>query len=401
MEKFECTECKKNYSSKKSLSNHNRINHGIKKEKPDNYNCKVCNKSYALYKSKWKHEQSCTKKQKENNQIPEPIKKELDMIKQENETQKQLIIELQHKLKTSKRLDTKTFKAVNKILMDRSYNANNNVNSNNQITNNNNYQILSLGSEELCKVLTIAQKKEIMRSRLGSIEKIVEIAHCGEYNQFKNIIITNLKDNFAYRYNDKKGYFESVSKDILLENLVMSRVMDIEEIYDELQNAKKIDVRTKKLIQDFLDKMSEDNVPFVYSETKYNNFKSYKMNNIKVLLYNNHDKITKDIALLISNEENNVINKIDPPLTNTLCTTTETETETEDQQEDYDTENENDSQQEDPQEEDYDTENENDSQQEDQPQEEDYDTENENDSQQEDTQEEDHPEEDYDINNNG
>ena len=33
--------------------------------------------------------------------------------------------------------------------------------------------------------------------------------------------------------------------------------------------------------------------------TEYPNYKSYKMNNIKILLYNNQDKITKDIALLL------------------------------------------------------------------------------------------------------
>ena len=32
----------------------------------------------------------------------------------------------------------------------------------------------------------------------------------------------------------------------------------------------------------------------------YTNYKDYKMHNIKILLYNNHDKITKDISLFIS-----------------------------------------------------------------------------------------------------
>jgi hypothetical protein len=95
--------------------------------------------------------------------------------------------------------------------MDRS-NSNNITISNNVINNNNNYPILSLGNEELTNVLTIDQKKQIMNSRLGSLEKIVEITHCGELNQFKNIIITNLKDNYAYRYDDKVGYFVTVPK---------------------------------------------------------------------------------------------------------------------------------------------------------------------------------------------
>jgi len=214
---------------------------------------------------------------------------------------KEQIVELQNKLLKCKRLDNKTFKAVNKILMDRSYrnSQNNNTNSNNTITNNN-YQILSLGNEELTNVLTMQQKKQIMNSRLGSLEKIVEITHCGELNQFKNIIITNLKDNYAYRYDEKVGYFVTVAKNSLLEDVVAHRVTDIEAIYDELQTANKIDAKTKKLIQDFLDKISNEETPFFDNETKYDNFKSYKIDNIKILLYNNQDKITKDIALLIS-----------------------------------------------------------------------------------------------------
>ena len=179
--------------------------------------------------------------------------------------------------------------------MDRSY-----YNSNNRITNN--YQILSLGNEELVNVLTMEQKKMILNSRLGSLEKIVEIAHCGELNQFKNIIITNLKDQYAYRYDNQKGYFVTITKNVLLENVVAHRVTDIEALYDELKTAKKIDSKTKKLIQDFLDRMSDDKIPFYDNDIKYENFKTFKLDNIKILLYNNQDKITKDIALLISDD---------------------------------------------------------------------------------------------------
>ena len=149
-----------------------------------------------------------------------------------------------------------------------------------------------------------------MNSRLCSLEKIVEIAHCGEMNQFKNILITNLKDNYAYRYDDSKGYFITVAKNDLLDNVIINRVMDIEAIYDELKTANKINDKTKKLIQDFLDKMENKEIPFYDNETKYDNFKSYKTNRIKILLYNNQDKITKDIAIMISNDDNNNNNTI-------------------------------------------------------------------------------------------
>ena len=178
-----------------------------------------------------------SKKQKELELEKQNEREKIIELEKQQKIQTQQIIELQNKLLKSSRLDNKTFKAVNKILMDRSYrnSLNNNTNSNNtnNITNNNNtYQILALGNEELANVLTFRQKKMILDSRLCSIEKIVEIAHCGQMNQFKNIIITNLKDNFAYRYDETKGYFITVSKAYLLDDVINHRMMDIEAIYD-------------------------------------------------------------------------------------------------------------------------------------------------------------------------
>jgi hypothetical protein len=317
--KYECKLCNKLYSSKRTLYNHNKKFHEIKKTKDEFFKCKFCEKNYEKYKSKWKHERTCTIRFQQLQQIPEQIKNELAKIKKESQKQKRQILRLQKKLESTKRLDNKTFKAVNKILMDRSFrnnSNNNNVNSNNNI---NNYQLISIGHEEIIKVLTPEQKKQILDSRLSSIEKLVEIAHCGEYNQFKNIVITNLKDNFAYKYDDTKGYFVTVAKNTLLEEIIMNRSIDIEAIYDELSDANKIDKKTKKIIQDFLDKMEENEKPFFDdTNTKFENFRSYKSHKVKILLYNNHDKITKDIQLLISentekedSQKNNIIMQIE------------------------------------------------------------------------------------------
>jgi hypothetical protein len=49
-----------------------------------------------------------------------------------------------------------------------------------------------------------------------------------------------------------------------------------------------------------LDKINNQETPYFDNETKYENYRSYKINSIKILLYNNQDKITKDIALLVT-----------------------------------------------------------------------------------------------------
>lgn len=324
---FQCKLCLKFYSSKSSLCNHNKRFHNdgerdkekvnlgkpkvnikvnikssfsqpeiAKDERCKTFLCKFCNKDFFYKQSKWRHEKNC--------KIQKEIEDEkISALKEETMKQKQQIIKLQQKLLSSKRLDNKTFKALNKILIERS-----NVNSNNSTTINNNtinnYNIVSIGNEDLVNVLTMQQKQQILNCRLSSLEKLVEITHCGEINQFKNIIITNLKDNYAYNYDEKKGYFVAVPKNTLLDNLVMLRLTDIEAIYDELKTANKIDTRTKTIIQDFLNRMENEETPVFENDIKYENYKSFKIDSIKILLYNNQDKITKNIALLISDEEN-------------------------------------------------------------------------------------------------
>ena len=315
---YNCLICNKSYFSNSSLSNHNRITHDIRRNNIERkYDCRYCNKEYIFFQSRWKHERICkTKQELEMEKIKEElemekIKEKMDMekIKEENEKllrekmeKNEEIILLQKKLLNSKRIGNKTFKAINKILMERSYNnSHNTINSNNTI--NNTYHICSIGNEDLINVLTYEQKKQIMNSRLCSLEKIVEITHCGDMNQYKNIIITNLKDNYAYKYDDVKGFFVTTPKNILLDDVITHRITDIEAIYDELDSANKIDSKTKKIIQDFLDKIGNQETPYFDNETKYENYRSYKINSIKILLYNNQDKITKDIALLISNND--------------------------------------------------------------------------------------------------
>jgi DNA-directed RNA polymerase subunit RPC12/RpoP len=333
-----CNVCNKKYKSYKSLWNHNKSFHNniiannnndvsINKIAVDTlndnkvnittYNCIYCNKIFKSRQNKWEHQtKHCKQKivlettiNKDNSELElekiklEKIKEEKEKLKEQNE-----MIRLKIKLQNCKNLDNKTFKAVNKFLMDRSFkNSNNNTNCNNTTNNNNiinNNIILSIGNEQLIDRLTSKEKRAILNERYCSLEKMVEIVHCGKHNKFKNVLITNLKDNYAYKYDEMLGYFITVTKTDLLNDVLARRITDIEEIYDELSLTKKIDDKTKELIQKMLDKIHNENTPYYDDdeETKYPNYKSYKINNIKILLYNNHYKMTRDIALLVDND---------------------------------------------------------------------------------------------------
>ena len=205
MEKiYICEICNTTYCSIQSLSNHKRNYHNIEqddkryKNKNDNlYHCRYCENKYRHYSSRAKHEGKCKPIENtdiigQNIQIKDEnakIKEENEKIKAERDNYKDKVIKLQDKLIRSTRLTSKTFKSVNKFLMERSYmNQSNNVNSLNTV--NNNIQISNIGYEDILNVLTQYQKEQILNARLKSLDKLVEITHCGEYNQFKNIIIT-------------------------------------------------------------------------------------------------------------------------------------------------------------------------------------------------------------------
>jgi hypothetical protein len=285
------------------------------KNKEDNlYYCRYCDKKYRHCSNRTFHEKNCKPSEnfvekviEENNQMKEEntqIKEEYKQIKEERDKYKDQVIKLQDKLIKSTRLTSKTFKAVNKFLMERSYmNQSNNTNSLNTI--NNHLHICNIGYEEIMQVLTPQQKEQIMNARLKSLDKLVEIAHCGEYNQFKNIIITNLKDEFAYKYDNSKGFFVTVKKDDVIQDLINYRIYNLTEIYDELKNGNNIDNKTKMVIQTFMEKCDSSEPYEDNHGIKYPNYKEYKKDCVKILLYNNHERVTKDIATLIQEEPTN------------------------------------------------------------------------------------------------
>ena len=181
-------------------------------------------------------------------------------------------------------------------------NSHNTINNNQQIINN--FKLVGFGKEEVIEILTNRDKKLIMDARYNSLDKLIEIIHCGKYNQFKNIIITNMKDNYMYKYDDKLGHFILSTKSDVLNSLIDYRIDDLETIYHELLDKNKLDNNTKDIIEKFINKINYVDTKYTdYEGKEHENYKLYKINEIKVLLFNNQDKITSDISLLLTTNE--------------------------------------------------------------------------------------------------
>jgi hypothetical protein len=111
---------------------------------------------------------------------------------------------------------------------------NSNLNSNN-ITNNtvhNHFKIEGFGKENILDVITDKEKKLILNQGCESIEKLIEIVYVGKYDQFKNILVTNKRENDIYTYDDKSGLYINNDKNLVLNKLVANRLGDVEEIYN-------------------------------------------------------------------------------------------------------------------------------------------------------------------------
>lgn len=175
----------------------------------------------------------------------------------------------------------------------------NNINNqyiSNQYTTN---QLLELGSERVLQSLSMEDKRAILDKRMCSLEKIVELVHCGVQDMGLNILITNLTNKYCYKYDKNLDQFVIATKEEVLEELVETRLTDLVAIYDEFSTANRIDIKTKQLIQKFLEKMEEEDVRFTDDATVYPSFREFKKHNIKIMLYSNRDAIAQKISLVI------------------------------------------------------------------------------------------------------
>jgi hypothetical protein len=112
---------------------------------------------------------------------------------------------------------------------------------------------------------------------------MIKYVHINEkYPQYKNIMITNQQNNVAYRYDTNENKFIATDKNELVDELISCRTADIEEFLDN--NISRLDKKTITKIKEFINKITYDD--------KYDEFKKKQ---IKLLIYNNRDKITKEI----------------------------------------------------------------------------------------------------------
>ena len=338
--KFICTKCTKYYKSYKSLWNHTKIYHKnnpllsnpndtttihisnpndtttihlsnpndtttIHSTNPNdttiineviiennNLKCKHCNKQFIHRQNKCRHQKKCGEKyfKKCNN-----LQNQLDNMKKEmDQLRKNILVVINKECKTH----PKTLEKINKILSNTTNNTTNNIiNSNNIIINN---YIIELGQEKVFDVLSEKEKMSILSKKNDVLTHAIEYIHFNErYPQFKNVIITNNTNNIAYKYDSKKKKFIATDKKELIDDIIFERMSDIEEFYDNYED--KLDSKTKSIIRTkgykYIDKLSEDD-EYSCKATNWpkGSYKETMNKKIKLIIYNNRDKVSKEIV---------------------------------------------------------------------------------------------------------
>ncbi len=308
---FSCKICNKTYKNKSGIWKHNNKYH--KKEcihnQPNNVDtcnknvyiehqngnnkttellnteCKYCNKKFFNRQSRWRHEQKCN-----TESTKKTIKEsEYDELKKENAEIKNMLTEL---LKSSK-IHPKTLQKINKNLVT----GNNNSNNNNTV---NNIQIVKFGSEDIKSILSDKEIKKILNCKYKAVEESIKAIHFNDQRpEYRNIYITNLRDNIAYVHNGNK--FEAVQKHSVISQLIDQHMNNIEVSLDDYKH--KLPERTVEILDKLIEKIQDEHTVLVDEENnkEFKNYKLFKINEVKLMIYNETGKNTEVIKLKYNN----------------------------------------------------------------------------------------------------
>jgi len=277
-----CKYCNKEYSSQSSRSNHIKKFHSIQNTEitpltpvhpPEQHQntpknkCSFCNIIFSRKDSLTRHinKNRC---KIEINKIEDidTIKKENIEIKKEMLDQRKEMEFLKNQLQKALKIHPKTLQKIN-----------------NQLNNSgtiNNVTIIQLGSENLVKALNDKEKRFILDRQAMSLNHLVDLVHVSKkYKKFHNVYITNLQSTFAYKFDVKQNKFIAVNKNELLTDIVDSRMYDIQKFYDEIYPE--LEPKKAAQIKKFIDRMGNEE----------DELKDIKKEEIKLILYNNIDKI--------------------------------------------------------------------------------------------------------------
>jgi hypothetical protein len=262
---YKCKVCVKDYSSYQSLWIHTKKyhkppsleRHSIvivgnsnvienKTEIVDVLSCKFCKRKFKARQNRWSHEKICKIK---NTAI----------IKQESKETKET-------------------------------NITNNINKGVINNNNNTTNIIKFGSEDIINILTKKQIAKILNSRYQAIEESIRTVHFNKsLPEYQNIKIKNLRSNMALVHDGEN--FNAQNQYNTVYELIDNHVYVITQLLEEAKIS--ISEKTVEKLGELIAKLEDDYNKFIDESTnrKYKNYKDYKIDNVKTMIYNEGNKV--------------------------------------------------------------------------------------------------------------
>ena len=273
--KFRCNLCDKYYASASSLCNHNKKFHNEQNNTliihdntldntfiiPDKkYKCHTCEKTFNNFQNRWKHEKICKQKvdDTKNNQKLEELEKTINELKVELELNKHY----------AKNITNNTI--------------NNNIN-NGTIINN----VVKFGELSYDAIFNDKQIRKILKCKHKALEESIKQTHFNkDHPELNNVFITNMRDNLAHVYDGTT--IKAMPKGEVINELIDMHTAEL-TIALEKQKTKLKDYDAQK-VEELLKKL-ETNTKFIdENENKtYANHKTYKTEQIKIMVYNETD----------------------------------------------------------------------------------------------------------------
>ena len=184
-------------------------------------------------------------------------------------------------IKEKGKMHPKTLQKINNQL--------NNSNINNGVINNINNTYVKFGEVDYEKILNSSQIKQILNKQYKCLEESIKQIHFNDnFPEYNNVFITNMKDDIAYIFNGI--HFITVRKNEMLNELIDCHTKEINISLEK--NKNKLNEKYVTRLEDFINKLNDEHTKFVDHDNQrtYSSYKAYKLNSLKLLIYNESDK---------------------------------------------------------------------------------------------------------------
>ena len=239
-----------------------------------NYKCNYCNNIYKHAQSKHKHQKICNKKNTNYliSGINDENKNKIDLLEKENLEIKNSLNELKELLLKNNKIHPKTLQKINKNLINNTTNNNNINNTTNNTINNNtiiNKTFVNFYDPIDYKILNEKEKLNILSRPWKSLEESIKTIHFNKkFPEYKNIFITNRKDDNAYIPKDDGNKFSSVSKNEALNDLINSHMDEIESSAPDYEDKLSETILRIKHLNKFIEAINDNNKKFIHKNLK-------------------------------------------------------------------------------------------------------------------------------------